>query len=353
MSNPVTVRRIEFLRAFPWLRLGRALGCALSFSGLIIAVIGVLVADWSRWALLQALPVTDWLEPAWVDDVPPVQQVFVPFWNFHGTEWPLIIIGVVAALVGSFFGVALCRCAATEFCRDESASFRCSLQLAIRQLGSPLGALAAPVAGLVILSLLVAGLSLPAFVPALGAVWLRVLAPVISLLGIAAGVILLVLPLLWPLMMAAIAVDDSDGFDAFSRSFSFVTSHPWMTAGLVAAAYGVIWAASAVIGQGVAMAAWFVAWSADWTASDVALTESLIPATRWWLQLFARAVQSSLFWSLATVVYLFLRQATDGKPLDQLTGYDEPARPREDFPVVGIPAMNPPASTETAAPAAE
>ncbi|HET6424782.1 MAG TPA: hypothetical protein VFG20_13925 [Planctomycetaceae bacterium] len=353
MSDPVIVRQIDFLRAFPWLRLGRALGCALSWPGLIIAVGGVLAADWSRWALLQALPAVNWLEPAWVTDVPPVQHVFVPFWNFHGAEWPLIVIGVVAALVWSFFGVALCRCAATEFCRDEGAEFRGSVQLAIRQLGAPLGALATPMVGIMMLGALIALLAIPAFIPALGGVWLRVVSPAISLLGIAASVILLVLPILWPLMIAAVAVDDSDGFDAFSRSFSFVTSHPWMTAGLVAAAYGVIWAASAVIGQGVVMAAWFVAWSADWTASDIALTDSLMPATQWWLQLSARALQTSLFWSLATVVYLLLRQVTDGKPLDQLTGYDEPPRPREDFPVVGIPAMNPPASADASAPAAE
>lgn len=357
MSDPVTVRHIEFLRAFPWLRLGRALGCALSLPALVIAVISVLVSDWSRWGLLSALMAVEsapnWTEPSWAGRVPPLQHALIPFWNFRNDEWVLLVLGSVSGLVWSFFGVALCRCTAVEFCRDESASFRGSIQNAIRQLWAPLGALITPLIGTTMLAALIALLALPAFIPGVGDLWLRLLSPATSLIGIAAGVILLVLPVLWPLMIAAIAVDDSDGFDAFSRSFSFVTSHPWRTAGSIAASAGVIWACSEIIDRGVIKALWFIAWSADWTASDSALRESLMPATRWWMQLFARAIQSSLFWALATVVYLFLRQSTDGAPLDQLSGYDEPVRAPEAFPVVGIPAMNPPASPISSNPAVE
>jgi hypothetical protein len=52
-------------------------------------------------------------------------------------------------------------------------------------------------------------------------------------------------------------------------------------------------------------------------------------------------------------VYVFLRQSTDGAPLDQLSGYDDPVRAPDPFPVVGIPAMNPPVSPAVTAPAAE
>ena len=349
MAEPVTIRRIEFLRAFPWLRIGRALGCSLALPAVIIAVMGVLVADWSRWLLLRVLPAVvfshGFREPAWLGSIPPLQHVLLPFWNFHSGEWPLLVMGVVSALVWSFFGVALCRCAATEFCRDESAPFRGSLQLAIRHLATPLGSLATPLAGTAMLAGLIAVTAIPAFIPGAGAIWLRLLSPVLALMGIAAGMILLILPVLWPLMTAAIAVDDSDGFDAFSRSFSFVTSHPWLTTTIVAVGYAMIWLCTRVIDQGVTTASWFIIWSADWTVSDISLAESLIPATGWWLQLLARAIQTSLFWSLATVGYVFLRQATDGAPLDQLCGYDEPVRAADPFPVVGIPAMTPPTAT--------
>lgn len=352
MAEPVTIRRIEFLRAFPWLRIGRALGCALALPALMIAVMGVLIADWSRWLMLRILPAVElplgFQEPAWVGSIPPLQHVLLPFWNFHSVEWPLALMGAVSALVWSFFGVALCRCAATEFCRDESAPFRGSLQLAIRHLATPLGALATPLVGIAMLAGLIALGAIPAFLPGIGAIWLRVLSPMLALIGIAGGVILLVLPLLWPLMTAAIAVDDSDGFDAFSRSFSFVTSHPWLTAALATVAYAITWLCHRVIEHGLMTALWFLTWSADWTASDIALTESLRPATAWWLQLFARALQTSLFWSLATVGYVFLRQATDGAPLDQLSSYDEPVRAADPFPVVGIPAMTPPTTTANA-----
>jgi hypothetical protein len=346
MADPVTIRRIEFFRALPWLRLGRALGCALSIPALIIALIGCLLADWSQRAVAKVLPsftlpslTTDL---GWTSRVPPVQDALVPLWSFHGNAWPLLVLGVVGAVIWSFIGVAVCRCVAVEFCRDESGSFRESVNLAVRTWRTPLGALATPLAGVVMLIVVIAILALPGFVPGLGGIWLRVLAPVMAILGTFAAVILLVLPVLWPLMIAAIAVDDSDGFDAFSRSFSFVTSHPWMTAGLVALSWGMLWACGEVIDRGVVAALNIIPWSAGWSASETAIKESLLPASIWWVRLFARTLHASLFWSLATVAYVFLRQATDDAPLDQLTGYDEPVRAREDFPVVGIPAMNPP-----------
>ncbi len=353
MSDAVTIRRIDFVRAFPWLRCGRAVGCALSIPALVIALIGVLLVDWSQWALARVLPPA--MEGRMLDvalrlRVPPIEAVLEPYSNLNNTSWPAWLLIAAAGVVWSFFGVAICRCAAVEFCRDESASFRLSLQHAIRSGTSPGGALVTPLVGAAILAVMIAILALPAFIPGVGGLWLRLLAPVFAVLGTAAGLILLILPVLWPLMIAAIAVDDSDGFDAFSRSFSFVTSHPWITAALIAIAGGMLWLCGEAIERGVAAAEFAIPWAAGWTASDNSLRDSLAPASFWWVRLFARALQASLFWSLATIGYVFLRQVTDGTPLDALSGYDEPALAREDFPVVGIPAMTPP---QVAAPPAE
>jgi hypothetical protein len=51
---------------------------------------------------------------------------------------------------------------------------------------------------------------------------------------------------------------------------------------------------------------------------------------------------ASLFWTLVTIVYLFLRESVDGAPLSRIAGFDEPLRPHEPYPVVGIPAVTPP-----------
>lgn len=360
MPEPTTVQRIDYVRTFPWLRMGRALGCALSLQALLIAMMGVLVVDLSRAGLVKVLQVEGQIfllaGPSWGVKVPPVQDAVVPVWSLAklpiAVGGKLILLGVVAAVIWSFVGVALCRCAALEFCRDESASFRGSVQHAIRRFAAPWGALATPLFGTLVLTVMIAALALPAFIPAIGAVWVRLLSPVIAVMGVLAGFILMILPVMWPLMVAAVAIDDSDGFDAFSRSFSFVTSHPWITAGLVAVGAAMIVVCGIGIDLGVEAAAGVTMWSAGWTASETQLREHLFPATFWWIRLFARALLSSLFWSVATVVYVFLRQVTDGAPLDQLSGFDLPGLAREDYPVVGIPAMNPPAtqppSTETA-----
>ncbi len=353
MSDPVTVQGFNFLRTFPWLRIGRAVGCAVSLQTLIIAIIGVLLMDFSRAALLTVLRGDELplllYGPDWTLRVPPVQDALVPLWNMRGVPWSvawrLLVLGTVAGVIWSFVGVALCRCAALEFCRDESASFRGSVQHAIRRFAAPWQALATPLFGTAMLLVMIVALAIPAFLPMLGGVWLRLLSPIIAILGVAAGFLLLVLPVMWPLIIAAVAVDDSDGFDAFSRSFSFVTSHPWMTAGLVVVAAGIIWVCGRAIDLGVNEAAGIIPWSAGWVASEKSITESLIPASMWWVRLFARALHVSLFWSLVTIVYVFLRQATDAAPLDKMSGFDEPGLVREDFPVVGIPAMNPPMST--------
>ncbi len=352
MSDPVTVQRIDYVRTFPWLRIGRAVGCALSLQALFIAVIGVLLVDLSRAAVISVLRMDGervlFAGPEWTAKTPPVQDVLVPLWSIAkvpgAVGWKLLVIGTVAGVLWSFIGVALCRCAALEFCRDESASFRGSVQHALRRFAAPWGAMATPLFGTAMLMVLIAALALPAFLPAVGGVWVRLLSPLIAVFGIMAAFILLVLPVMWPLMIAAVAVDDSDAFDAFSRSFSFVTSHPWMTAGLIAVSGGMIAVCSLGIDLLVEAAAGVTLWSAGWTASETQLREHLFPAAIWWVRLFARALLSSLFWSLATVIYVFLRQATDAAPLDHLSGFDQPGLVREDFPVVGIPAMNPPVS---------
>lgn len=352
MSDPVTIQRFDFIKTFPWLRIGRALGCALSLQALFIAMIGVLLVDFSRAALVLAISgEARTLDGAvWAMHVPPVQDTLVPLWNLGHVPWrvgwKLLVIGAAAGVVWSFVGVAMCRCTALEFCRDESASFRDSVQHAINRFAAPWGALATPLFGTAMLMVMIAALAVPAFLPAVGGLWLRFLSPIIAILGVGAGFILLVLPVMWPLMIAAVAVDDSDGFDAFSRSFSFVTSHPWMTAGLFAVAGAMIAACAIGIDFGIEYAAGIIPWSAGWLTSETQIHDHLVPAAMWWVRLFARALLTSLFWSLATIIYVFLRQVTDASPLDKMSGFDLPGLAREEYPVVGIPAMNPP-TTET------
>jgi hypothetical protein len=236
-------------------------------------------------------------------------------------------------------GVALCRATAVQFCREEGPSFRHSLQWSFRRCPSSLGSLLTPLGFLLMVGIVVAGLSLPGIVPGLGTLWLKMVAPVQTVLVYGLLAILALLPLLWPLIVAAVAVDDSDAFDAFSRSFSLITSRPWATLALLALCAG----ATVVIGKILEYLA-MITPACTQQFCGFFLGESgkltMQVSVGYWSRIVVATILSSLFWSHVTIVYLFLRQAVDGTPLDTLAGYDDDMRFREAFPVVGIPAVN-------------
>ena len=47
------------------------------------------------------------------------------------------------------------------------------------------------------------------------------------LAGLAMSLILLGLAVGWPLMLASIAIEDADAFDAFSRVYNYLFARPW------------------------------------------------------------------------------------------------------------------------------
>ncbi|OYW19217.1 MAG: hypothetical protein B7Z55_09295, partial [Planctomycetales bacterium 12-60-4] len=187
-------------------------------------------------------------------------------------------------------------------------------------------------------------LALPGIVPALGQVWLTVAAPFEVLLGLAAAFVALLLPVLWPLMVAGVAVDDADSFSAFSRSFSYLTTYLWSAVLLVV--WNILAAAVALI---------VVHWISEaaelaiaWVTSHVLGAEThraLLRSVVWCLVLTRDAFAASLFWTHVAMVYVFLRESVDGTPVDTLAGFEDDTRFHEPYPVVGIPAVQPPAAT--------
>uniref|UniRef100_A0A7C2JZ82 Uncharacterized protein n=1 Tax=Schlesneria paludicola TaxID=360056 RepID=A0A7C2JZ82_9PLAN len=348
MSSEVTVREIRFVAAFPWLRLGRAFGCALALQQVTLACLAVFV-----WTLVSPLihptvmpavgfginwdrPSQSRIDPLAVplgDVVGPAVACF----SGQADWWRHGVAAAAAFVLWSIVGLAISRCAAIQFSRDENPEFQSAVRFSLARIANVCGAPLIPLAGVAVLCVLVALLALPAWIPALGTAWLWVLAPILFVLSAAAAFALVVVPAIWPLMVAAVAADDGDAFDAFSRAFSLVASRFWSTLGLAfvcvveAVAAAVI--LSSIASTGVAVAAW----SADWTVSKNA-TSILGQHASWWAVVFVRGVMASLFWTLATIVYLFLREMVDGVPVSRLKGFDEPVLSREPYPVVGIAA---------------
>jgi len=352
-TGPVTA--MHFVRTFPWLRLGRAIGCALSPTQLLLAVVGVFLVTLIQdvlierpdfgpgfmhlpWQKTGALLLEGTVTPEAELMSPPLTSVMVSFRGALSPQagrWKQAVIALSAFVIWTIIGVAICRSTAVQFCRDTGPSFRLCLQWSLGRLVNSLAAIVTPLGGVLALGVGMLLCTLPGILPGLGTLWLHMAAPVITLIALAAGVILALLPFLWPLMVAAVAVDGSDSFDAFSRSFSLVTTRFWSAAALGFLAFLAAWLLTLgwdLVDRSTAMCVQQFALAVLGEQGD----QTLISAIAWWKTLFMRGAMASFFWSQATIVYLLLRHTVDGTPLDCLAGYDDDMRFHEPFPVVGI-----------------
>ena len=143
-------------------------------------------------------------------------------------------LGVVAG--------AMCRIAAVEQARETKISLMAAIKFSLRNFPAYLTASLLPVAGIAVFWMLciVGGFlgRLPYVGPSLvGFLWgLELLfgfVMALILIGAAAG---------WPLMYATISAETSDGFDGFSRAYSYVFSRPWhyLWFAIVGLVYGAI-----------------------------------------------------------------------------------------------------------------
>ncbi len=270
--------------------------------------------------------------------------------------WALCVWAVVAG--------AMCRIAAVEQARDTKISLVSALTFSLQNFPSYMTATLLPAAGIGIFWILclIGGFfgRLP-FVgpPILGLLWgLELLFGFIMaliLIGAAAG---------WPLMYATISTEASDGFDGFSRAYSYVFSRPWhyLWFGIVALAYGafvvtfvylvaslVAYLAAAGVASslgGPAMGGLLLG-APDSVGGPGLLTGSpsghITIGTFFagaWLQAVGVLVSgfvASYFWTAVTVIYLLLRQ------VDDATDFHEVYMPEEKeadelLPLVGLAA---------------
>lgn len=357
MSVPDAVRAIDFVRVFPWLRMGRAIGCALAVQQWLIGIAAV-CAGWMISKLLPAaeLPSAALQEvsfPSTLSTLPPlvslalypVLSLIAPWerlWIGFGTSlfWTAVESGS-AFVLWTIAGVAVARSSAQQFCRDKGPSLRTSLQWSLGRMPISLGSIITPFAGMLLCAALLVLLVLPGSIPGLGSVWLLATSPLAAGLGVVVAAIGVVLPILWPLMVTSVAVDDADTFGAFSRSFSYLTTYFWTAVLLGAIHLAAAVVEVAIIQQVFRSAEFGIAWLASFVLSDTA-NAAFHRSAAFWTHILQNGLIFSLFWSHVTILYLFLRRAVDGTPVDELAGYEDDARFTEPYPVVGMPAVNPP-----------
>lgn len=373
--------QIPYRRWFPWLNLFQAIEIALSFRQLVVAAGAIAVFSLSHQILDRIAPGSEpslqdvvqtrpgiqgtslpsresinGLAVPWHQVLRSVEHVIGPI-NPAGAvvagEFPrklpsLVSMGVLAwnVSIWTLFGLILCRLSARRFAKGESGSFRKGVQFGLtRWSRGVIAPLIPTAAATLILAGMVVGAGVAWVLPVVNLIVVAAFAPFLLVGGMIAGFLLLATLLGWPLMVAAIAYDDCDGFGGLSRSYSQWTGRPWyfVWCWIVVATVGLI--ALAIAGY---LGEWtfylcFATIEQGMGSGSAALTGRRI--IQFLIQLLIHAYAISFFWTSATIVYALLRQSVDWMPCDNVAPDDDERQARDPLPVVGIPAMEPPAPT--------
>jgi hypothetical protein len=290
--------------------------------------------------------------------------------------WALVVWAVV--------GGAITRMVALEFARDERLGTIAAMRYACGRFFSFLFAplIAVICVAVIVLFSFLGGLI--GAIPYIGPLFAGVLWFLPLLAGFVIVLILVGAALGWPLMYATISVQDSDAFDGFSRSYTFVYGRPWylalltcVTVLLSVAGFGVVYVFTA--GTDVASQAAVATGMGRENVDDLVGRPRLetqeearvreessanpgaprprvreIPNSGTWagtfwrrlVLLLAAGFGTSFFWVAATVSYFLLRRADDGTALDEVeVQYDTVADPLAPLAGVG-PADTTPPQTE-------
>jgi len=255
-----------------------------------------------------------------------------------------ILCGIWSLAVWAFFGGAICRVVAVALAREEHVSWREMLQFARTKWGDYFSA---PLIPLMPAAFAVIGCALVGmlFWTDTGTLIAGLLWPLVLLAGLAATVLVLGMIAGWPLMWGSVSAENTDGFDAVSRAYSYVFQRPlnYLFYVLVAAAFGLLaWLFVANFAALVLMITqWSVDWGAEigrWTAEAPAEprnVERIILASvplgtgGWWgsnllglwrgcVKLLAVSFLYSYFWVAFTAIYLLLRRDVDASEMDEV-----------------------------------
>ncbi len=243
-----------------------------------------------------------------------------------GLGWRVTLYGALAmgwaVVVWSLIGGAIARIAVVQSAEAGTVGIMTALKFAIRKAvplaGPPLSA----GAGAGAFALIGGAIGLVYQVPG-GTIVGGALAGVSMVLGIVMALILLGLAAGWPLMVATVAAEGEDGFDALSRAYSYVYQRTTFYAACVAFAWVVGAVGLAFVGLFARTVIGLAAWGVALGAPDAAVAEGFGGAGTGlggalhgsWIGavgLLAYAWIYSYFWTAAAQIYLILRREVDG-----------------------------------------
>jgi len=392
MSGP---RETEITRLFPCLHVLRAVGIAIEPRKLLLGMAGLflLAAGFQALANLPFAPASaklapgpgpaNWLRGAAADSqlaaansvlaeplsfdekllndsgarlllapaitlLEPAAKLFQSGGGVQAVAWNVTLV-LWTLLVWSIVGGALARMTAMQFAKRERISIRQAVKFSIRQTLSYLIAPGLPLGGIGVLLAFNALLGLVGSIPAAGGPILGVIWGLILFVSFLMMMMMLGIVVGWPLMIAAISTEDSDGFDGLSRSFGFLFDRPWYTlllAGLGLLAGLVGWFLLNVMMElTVHLASWSVSTgyvgsgelrlplsdSPEFQATGATtIGEFLISG---WMTLFSGLLAGfgpSFFFCAATVIYFLVRKSDDGTELSEVAVFIEAEPPKKE-----------------------
>jgi hypothetical protein len=250
--------------------------------------------------------------------------------NDFGDFASLLVLTFWQLAVWAALGGAISRIAALGLTRGEAPDFPNSLRFAKRNYAS---FFSAPLFNL--LGVLLTALPLVLLGLLMRLDWLAIVAaliwPIVLVIGLGVAGLAIGLALGFPLLWAAIAVEETDAFDAISRMYAYFYQRPlrlfWYV--LVAAAFG--WLGGAAIEL-------LLTATRSATEGSVALSRGEGPfppaaerIIRFWtggLSVVRAAYYFGYYWCAGVGIYLLLRRDIDSVQLDEVAIEDiEPYKP--------------------------
>ena len=359
MTDDIAGERVPLRNQFPSLRIFEAAGAALSPVSIVIATVTAVLLGLAGWFVDRIIQdnssirstsvfgtvfgleysVNDVIACPWSSVAKPAITALTP-----DSELSVRLNGLIrfALALGtwSLVGVVLCRRSAFSLNGNDESTMQLAVVYGMRRWGATVRSPLIPLAAALLIWLIVAAFGLLGRLPAWGSLWLFIISPVAAITGFAMAFLLLATMLSWPLMVAAVSIDDCESFGGLSRAYSILTGRPWQAIAylllslLVAT---VLMTLATIVGE---TTIWCGMSATAFGSGDEPVHRALYSPLSKIVHEFVIGVGASYFWSAATVIYLLLRQDLDGVPLDRISP-DDNARPvRDPLPVVGIPATD-------------
>lgn len=277
-------------------------------------------------------------------------------WSETAVEWSRFLVAIIT---WSLAGVILVRLTAADVTRGESLSLAQATGFGLRHVASLLSAALISLSCFGVLWGLGTVGGFIAKIPTAGPLVVSLLWFIPMVLGLLMGFVAVGFVAGWPLMVATIGVEDSDGFDGFSHATGFLTDRPALLGGY--AVLGTIvgsiaiclawcllsltlWLASASVSTGLSA---FGGGDGELLAISSGESTSLVggrevpaglvsdsespgedddvPFSSTFLVFWTRVAYllfvgyaASVFWAVVTGLYLIVRESADGIPMTQM-----------------------------------